>query len=127
MLRQGEISPSLARFRSYRLHAEQLEDMKSWPRAASDAQAYRRSVIASIHESKLDRAWSELEVIATWYGDLPAQVISEHYLFCHDWHDISAELGIPYDKLKKLAYRTLVWLDVWVAAFGEGNPRRQSQ
>jgi hypothetical protein len=123
MQRVGDILPSLARFRSYRAHADELEAMKSWPPARSPGPMARRSRIERDHERALDRAFAEASVVSTWYGTLHARILSAHYLYGEDWHDISASEGIPYDKTKKLAYSALAWLDGWVRAFGEGEPR----
>lgn len=38
-------------------------------------------------------------------GERAVEVITAHYLEGEDWHDLSARIGIAYDKCKKIAYR----------------------
>ena len=115
MQRRGEIGPSLARFMRYQLHARDLELRKA-RKPSSEAQARRWESICATHEALLDEAWEEVGAIAEWYGDEPAQIVVEKYLWDEDWHDIAATHHLPYDLTKKMAYRALAWLDVWRAA-----------
>lgn len=112
MQRQGAISPSLARFLAYQLHARDLEARKR-NKPSSERQLGRWQAINDQHEVALDEAWQEVETIAAWYGDIPAAVISEKYLWDGDWHEISANHHLPYDLTKKLAYHAFLWLDMW--------------
>lgn len=112
MQRQGAISPSLARFLAYQLHARDLETRKRH-KPATERQRRRWERINADHERALDDAWEEVGVIAEWYGDIPAAVVSEKYLFDGDWHDIAAAHSLPYDLTKKLAYHAFLWLDTW--------------
>ena len=83
ILRRGEISPTLAQFRLYWFVALDMERQ----------------------EEVLDRAYADMREMAPAVGERAVEVITAHYLEGEDWHDLSARIGIAYDKCKKIAYR----------------------
>lgn len=103
--------PALSRFGEYLLHARDFERRKAPPRGCSVAMRHAYERIQSVHEAALDRAWRQVGMISDGYSDEAASVVAEHYLFCEDWHDVAAAHGMGYDKVKKLAYAALSWLD----------------
>lgn len=81
ILRRGEISPMLAQFRLYWFVALDMERQKA-----------RRKIDLMRPEGDPRR-------------ERAVEVITAHYLEGEDWHDLSARIGIAYDKCKKIAYR----------------------
>lgn len=103
--------PALSRFIGYRYRAEALERFKPLCSRGAPGLRVRASRIVSDCERSLDEAWEECGVIEARYGQRVAELVIRHYLMCGDWHDISADLGIPYDKAKKMAYAAIKSLE----------------
>lgn len=107
MLRRGEISPSLALFRSAARASFRLEAEKAGLRRR-DAEAIER---ASGYERVLDRAWSLVPRIEEASGPLAADITAEHWLLGVAWLDVSVTHGISLDRCKKLALEAVKGLD----------------
>lgn len=105
------MSPALSRFIGYRYRAEALETFKPLCAKGRPGVRQRAERIVSDCESVLDAAWAECDLIGRTHGPRSAELVIRHYLLCGDWHDISADLGIPYDKAKKMAYAAIKSLD----------------
>lgn len=112
MLRQGEISQSLHDFRGYQVTARSLERLKRQLKSTK-AQVGKERIGWCIDrcEEILDRAWDDVERIECGSGDTARQLVVRHFLFDEDWHDVAADMGIPYDKAKKIAYAAIKSLD----------------
>lgn len=110
MERIGGISPALARFLGYRLHARDLEARKA-ARPSSPEQAARWALICAAHEAALDRAWEEVDALEGVAGRMAADLVARHYLLGEDWHDLTASAGVPYNAAKKRAYRAFELVD----------------
>lgn len=113
MQRVGEMSDALHRFRSYMWSAESLEKAKEElrsPRLNAERRKRLMYVIAQCERS-LDAGWREVGTIAERDGDAAAELVAGHFLFGEDWHDLTASLGISYDKGKKVAYAAIKALD----------------
>lgn len=112
MLRQGEISQSLHNFRGYQVTARSLDRLKRQLKTTK-TQAGKERIGWCIDrcEEILDRAWDDAEEIERTRGDTACQLVVRHFLFDEDWHDVSADMQIPYDKAKKIAYAAIKSLD----------------
>lgn len=111
MQRTGDMSPALSRFIGYRERAEALERFKPHIRKGPPGLRARARRIVGDCEGALDGAWVECDLIGHAHGQKCAELVIRHYLLREDWHDISADLGIPYDKAKKMAYAAIKSLD----------------
>lgn len=107
MLRRGEISRSLALFRSAASASFRLEAEKPGLRRR-DADAIGR---AAEYERVLDRAWSLVPRIEEASGPLAADIAAEHWLLGIAWLDVSVMHGISPDRCKKLALEAVKGLD----------------
>ena len=108
MLRQGEISQSLHDFRGYQVTARSLERLKRQLKTTKPQVGKER---IGWCEEILDRAWDDVAEIEWTRGDTACQLVVRHFLFDEDWHDVSADMQIPYDKAKKIAYAAIKSLD----------------
>lgn len=103
------MGPTLARFRGYWFTACDMElqkrkRMADLMRPEGDPRRARTLYCMARQEEILDRGYADLEAVGEAVGDRAAEVIGAHFLEGEDWHDLSARLGIPYDKCKKIAY-----------------------
>ena len=110
ILRRGEISPTLAQFRLYWFVALDMERQKTrrkidLMRPEGDPRRERALYCMEGQEEVLDRAYADMHEMAPAVGERAVEVITAHYLEGEDWHDLSARIGIAYDKCKKIAYR----------------------
>lgn len=110
ILRRGEISPTLAQFRLYWFVALDMERQKArrkidLMRPEGDPRRERALYCMERQEEVLDRAYADMREMAPAVGERAVEVITAHYLEGEDWHDLSARIGIAYDKCKKIAYR----------------------
>lgn len=110
ILRQGEISPTLAQFRLYWFVALDMERQKARRkidliRPEGDPRRERALYCMERQEEVLDRAYADMREMAPTAGERAVEVITAHYLEGEDWHDLSARIGIAYDKCKKIAYK----------------------
>lgn len=110
ILRRGEISPTLAQFRLYWFVALDMERQKTrrkidLMRPEGDPRRERALYCMERQEEVLDRAYADMREMAPKVGGRAVEVITAHYLEGEDWHDLSARIGIAYDKCKKIAYR----------------------
>lgn len=112
MLRQGEISQSLHDFRGYQVTARSLERLKRQLRTTKQQVGKERiGWCIDRCEEILDRAWDDVAEIERTRGDTACQLVVRHFLFDEGWHDVAADMGIPYDKAKKIAYTAIKSLD----------------
>lgn len=112
MLRQGEISQSLHDFRGYQVTARSLERLKRQLKTTKQQVGKERiGWCIDRCEEILDRAWDDVAEIERTCGDTACQLVVRHFLFDEDWHDVAADMGIPYDKAKKIAYAAIKSLD----------------
>lgn len=100
---------ALERFLRYRAMALLLESAKEAPRNVRD-EAVRA---VSWCDAALDEAWEEVGVIHETLDDEDAEIVASHYLFLEDWRELGARHGYAMDKVKKVAYRALEWLDAY--------------
>ncbi len=107
MLRRGEISPSLALFRSASRAAFRLEAEKPGVKRR-EAEALAASAEL---ERTLDEAWSLALEIEESSGPLAADMTVEHWLLGIPWHDVAAKHGISVDRAKKLVLEAVKGLD----------------
>ena len=110
MERQGEITPTLAEFRCYWFVARDMERQRARRKADlmrrdGDPRRARALYCVGRQERILDRGYERLEELRPALGELAYEIVGSHFLECEDWHDLSARLGIPYDKCKKVAYK----------------------
>ncbi len=110
MERQGEITPTLAEFRCYWFVARDMERQRArrridLMRPEEDPRRVRALYCMRRQERILDRGYERLEELRPALGELAYEIAGAHFLECEDWHDLSARLGIPYDKCKKVAYK----------------------
>lgn len=104
-LRQG--GAALARFREYEEAARLLERAKgsSEHDKAAEAEGYVWC------EDALDDAWNEVDRIRRTSGDVSARIVASHFLLGQRWLDVSSDVGLSVDKVKKRAYAALARLD----------------
>lgn len=122
MLRQGEMSPTLARLRRCWYVSRDMDKQRrgrriDLMRPDGDPRRARALYCMAEQEAVLDTGYALIEEMRPAAGDVAAEIVEAHFLECEDWHDLSARLGIPYDKCKKMAYRAIRRYD---ARNGEG-------
>ena len=129
ILRRGEISPTLAQFRLYWFVALDMERQKArrkidLMRPEGDPRRERALYCMERQEEVLDRAYADMCEMAPKVGGRAVEVITAHYLEGEDWHDLSARIGIAYDKCKEDSVQGVQGVrcrDIEKAA-GERNP-----
>lgn len=111
MRRKGEISPSLWSFQTAYHMSKALEEYKPRTRKGAKSSRLRALAVCKRCDEVIGDAWERIERISETSGPEAADIVAAHYLFCEDWHTVSAERGIPYDLCKKLAYEAIKALD----------------
>ena len=124
LLRQGEISPTLVQLRHCWYVSRDMEKQCrgrkiDLMRPDGDPRRARALYCVGQQEAFLDAGYELIEDMRPSAGNLAADIMTAHFLECEDWHDLSARLGIPYDKCKKVAYRAICRYD----AQNEGRPQ----
>lgn len=111
MLRQGDISPSLALFRRAADSAGALEAEKAlWRRSGRMVRAMSTEECRRLEES-MDEAWGLVADIERGDGPLVADMVTEHWLLGMGWRDVALRHGLATDKCKKMAYEAVKRLD----------------
>ena len=108
----SEGSDALNRFTAYSLKAQSLERLKRQLKVTKSNRGKQRVrwCIARC-EDAMEAAWGEVDELSRSHGDEAAELVTRHYLWGEDWHDVTADMGLTYDKGKKMAYRAIKSLD----------------